>query len=210
MIRAAEARGIAPIVRVYDRHPGLLLKILDMGAEGLSLPGVTSADEIRAVVDAVYYPPVGRRGACGHTRAGHYNSRRSDFSEHVRRQHERVCIWALIEEPAAIAQVGDIAALRPGADVISVGRGDLSTALGHYGQIDHPDVIAATERVIDEVKRRSDGECVSSIMVHRPEEVERWLAKGCRMFTYAADAIMLMDVARGAVEAFRASVQRAT
>lgn len=207
MIRAADAQGISPIVRVHDRDPGFLLKVMELGAEGISLPGVTGAEDIKAVIDAVYYPPVGRRGACGHTRAGGYNSRRSEFPEHVRRQHERICIWALIEEPAAIAQVGNIAALRPGADVISVGRGDLSTALGLYGQIDHPDVIAATDKVIEEVKRRSNGECVSSVMVHRAEEIGLWLEKGCRMFTYAADAILLMEAARGAVEAFRASVQ---
>jgi len=171
MIRAADARGISPVVRVHDHHPSILLKILELGAEGISLPGVKTASDIRAAVDAVYYAPIGRRGACGHTRAGGYNSRRSEFPEHVRRQHERVFIWALIEEPAAIANVSEIAAVRPGADVISVGRGDLSTALGLYGQIDHPDVIAATCKVIEDVKQHSGGECASSIMIHRPEEV---------------------------------------
>jgi 4-hydroxy-2-oxoheptanedioate aldolase len=206
MIRAADAGGIAPIVRVHDHDASLMLKVLDLGAQGISLPGVTGVSDIRAAVDAAYYPPVGRRGACGHTRAGGYNTRRSEFPEHVRRQHERICIWALVEDPAAIAEAGEIAARRPGADVISVGRGDLATALGLYGQIDHPDVIAAAENVIAEVTRRSHGECACAIMVHRPEEITRWLDKGCRMFTYAADAIMLMEAARGAVEAFRRSV----
>jgi 2-keto-3-deoxy-L-rhamnonate aldolase RhmA len=208
MIRAADSGGISTIVRVHDHHPSILLKVLELGAEGISLPGVKAASDIRAAVDAIYYPPVGRRGACGHTRAGGYNARRSEFPEHVRRQHERVFIWALIEEPAAIANVTEIAALHPGADVISVGRGDLSTALGLQGQIDHPDVIAAAEKVIAEVKRHSRGECASSIMIHRPEEVARWLGKGCSMFTYAADAILLMEAARGAVDTFRASVSR--
>jgi 4-hydroxy-2-oxoheptanedioate aldolase len=206
MIRAADARGIAPIVRTHDHHPSILLKILELGAEGISLPGVKSASDIRAAVDAVYYPPIGCRGACGHTRAGGYNSRRSEFAEHVRRQHERVFIWALIEEPDAIANIGEIAAVRPGADVISVGRGDLSTTLGLHGQINHPHVIAAAEQVIGEVKRHSRGECASAIMIHHPDEVSPWLAKGCSMFTYAADAIMLIEAARTAVEAFRASI----
>jgi 4-hydroxy-2-oxoheptanedioate aldolase len=192
MIRAADARGVAPVVRVHDHHPSLLLKVLELGAQGLALPGVRDAGDIRAAVEAVYYPPAGRRGACGHTRAGGYNARRSDFAEHVRRQHERVFIWALVEDPAAIANVGEIASLRPGADVIGVGRGDLSTALGLYGQIDHPDVIAANEKVIREVKARSGGECTSSVMIHRPKEVRAWHERGCRMFTYAADAILLM------------------
>jgi 4-hydroxy-2-oxoheptanedioate aldolase len=206
MIRAADARGISPVVRVHDHHPSILLKVLELGAEGISLPGVKTAADIRAAVDAVYYAPIGHRGACGHTRAGGYNSRRSEFPEHVRRQHKRVFIWALIEEPAAIASVAEIAAVRPGADVISVGRGDLSTTLGLYGQIDHPDVMTATEHVIQEVNRYSEGECASAIMVHSPDEASQWLEKGCSVFTYAADAILLMETARSAVGAFRASV----
>ena len=118
MIRAAEARDIAPIVRVYSHEPALLLKVLELGAEGISLPGVRNAADIRAAVDAIYYPPVGRRGACGHTRVAGYNSRRSEFPDHVKRQHERVLIWALIEDPEAIANVEEIAAVRPGADLI--------------------------------------------------------------------------------------------
>ena len=124
----------------------------------------------------------------------------------MRRQHERVCLWALVEAPEALARIGDIAAVRPGADVISVGRGDLSAALGLYGQIDHPDVIAAAERAIAEVRSRSNGDCISSAMVHSREDIAFWFEKGCRMFTYAADAILLMNAARHAVDAFRGYV----
>jgi 2-keto-3-deoxy-L-rhamnonate aldolase RhmA len=203
MIRAAEARDIAPIVRVYSHEPALLLKVLELGAEGISLPGVRNAADIRAAVDAIYYPPVGRRGACGHTRVAGYNSRRSEFPDHVKRQHERVLIWALIEDLEAIANVEEIAAVRPGADLIGVGRGDLSVALGLPGQIDHPTVIEATERVIQQVTDRSQGQCGLSIMVHGPHEIAPWFERGCRMFTYAADAVMLMNVARDAVEQFK-------
>jgi 4-hydroxy-2-oxoheptanedioate aldolase len=205
MLRAADAGGAAAIVRVHMHEPSLLLKVLELGAEGISLPGVQGAADIHAAVEAMYYPPLGRRGACGHTRAGGYNSRRSDFPEHTRAQNERVCIWAIVEDQAAIAKVGEIAAVRPGADVIGVGRGDLSTALGLAGQVNHPDVVAANEKVIAEVRAKSGGQCASSTMIQRTEDIAPWLERGCRLFTYAADAILLMDAARGAVEAFRAS-----
>ena len=122
------------MVRLHTHEPSVILKVLELGAEGISLPGVTSGENIRAAVDAVYYEPLGRRGACGHTRIGGYNSRRSDFPEHVRQQNERVCIWAIVEHPDAIGKAGEIAAVRPGADVIGVGRGDLSTAMGLGGR----------------------------------------------------------------------------
>jgi hypothetical protein len=45
-------------------------------------------------------------------------------------------------------------------------------------------------------------------MIHRPDEVRAWYDRGCRMFTYAADAILLMEAARGAVEGFRSSLPK--
>lgn len=208
MIRAADAGGTHPIVRVHTHEPSFLLKVLDMGAEGISLPGVQNAENIRAIADAVYYPPLGHRGACGHTRAGGYNSRRSDFPEHVQRQTDRVCIWAIVEDTEALRHVGEIAAVRPGADVINVGRGDLSTLLGLAGQVDHPDVIAANEKVIKEVQERSGGQCASATMIQRTEDIKPWFDRGCRLFTFGADATLLMDAARGTVDAFRSALPR--
>jgi 4-hydroxy-2-oxoheptanedioate aldolase len=208
MMRAADAGGAAPLVRVPDKSPETILKLLDMGAEGINLPCVESVKEIRAAVDAINYAPHGSRSACGHTRAGGYNSRRADFGAHIERQRARVSLWVAAESPAAVARIGEFAACAPGADVIGVGRGDLSAALGLYGQVDHPDVVAATERAIAEIDARSAGRAAASIMVQKPADIARWLARGCRLFTYAADAILLMDAARGAVEAFRAARPR--
>jgi 4-hydroxy-2-oxoheptanedioate aldolase len=203
MIRAADAAGAAPLVRVYTRDPAILLKLLDMGAEGINLPSVKSAAEVRAVLDAIYYAPLGHRGASSHTRAGGYNSRRAEFPAHVQRQNARVALWCTIEDRESLAHVGEIAALDPGPTVISVGRGDLATSMGVAGEVDHPHVIAAAERAIAEVKRHSGGKTASAAMVQRAEDFAPWHARGCRLFTYAADAILLMEAARRAVDAFR-------
>lgn len=208
MIRAADAGGTAPLVRVHSREPEILLKVLDMGAEGINLPLVKNAAEVRAALEAIHYAPLGHRSACGHTRAGGYNSRRADFPEHVRRQHERVSLWCAVEDRQSLGNIGEIAGLRPGPDVIGVGRGDLSVALGVPGEVNHPDVIAAAERAIAEVTRRSGGQTASSTMIQRHEDFAPWFARGCRLFTYAADAVLLMDAARGAVEAFRSVRQK--
>ena len=89
-----------------------------------------------------------------------------------------------------------------------MGRGDLSASMGLYGQVNHPDVIAATEKVIAEVERRSGGLTASPVMVQRYEDIAPWMARGCRLFTYGADVTLLMEAARGAVEAFRGELER--
>lgn len=110
-------------------------------------------------------------------------------------------MWCAVEDPDSLKHVGAIAELRP--DVIGVGRGDLSASMGLYGQVNHPDVIAAAEKVIAEVDRRSQGQTASSTMIQRLEDIGPWMQRGCRLFTYAADIILLMESARTAVEAFR-------
>ena len=111
-----------------------------------------------------------------------------------------------VAAPDAIAAVPAISAMDPGPDVIGVGRGDLSASLGLYGQVDHPAVVEATERVIGEVNAGSGGRAACSIMIEKPTDIRRWLQRGCRLFTYGADVILLMEAARGAVEAFRSAL----
>ena len=52
MLRAADAGGVSPIVRMYTHEPSVILKVLELGAEGISLPGVQSAADIRAAAGA--------------------------------------------------------------------------------------------------------------------------------------------------------------
>ena len=46
MIIAAELVGIAPIVRVSDSDPGFILRVLDMGAQGIVIPHVDGLEAV--------------------------------------------------------------------------------------------------------------------------------------------------------------------
>lgn len=206
MIRAAEVVGVAPVVRVPDGETTRILRILELGAEGISIPGISSSAELQAITQACFYKPLGNRGSCGHTRVGRYNPDRAEFAEHMRAQNERVFVWALVENPQALLQVEELVAVEPAPTIISVGRGDLSVAIGRPGQIDHPEVIAATERVIANVSSSSSGRCFSSVMVHAADEIGFWHERGARLFTYSADAPLLSKLVRGLVAEFRTSL----
>jgi 2-keto-3-deoxy-L-rhamnonate aldolase RhmA len=206
MIRAGEARGIAPLVRTHDQSASTLLKLLEMGAEAILLPGLRNAAQLKTVADAVFYPPLGARGACGHTRVAGYNPDRTAFPSHMRAQNDRIWIWAFIEHAEAIDQIGAIAEVVPGATAIGLGRGDLAVSMGLPGQVDHPDVVAATEAAIQTVADRSEGRCFSSVMVNSKEDIIPWFNRGARLFTFKADAVMLMTAAQDAVGAFQRSL----
>jgi len=127
MIRIADLTGITPIVRVPDNDPKLILRVLDMGAQGIQVPHIAGLEGAKRAVAAVRYPPIGERGAAGSTRAAGYGS--IPWQEHVRTSNEEILLTVMTEDLKGINDIEAIAAL-DGVDLISLGPTDLSAALG--------------------------------------------------------------------------------
>ena len=64
MILAAENGGLLPYVRIGDTRRPYVLRMLDVGARGLIVPNIRSVEEVRRLVDAAKFPPLGNRGYC--------------------------------------------------------------------------------------------------------------------------------------------------
>src|SRR5262249_57238866 len=69
MVMAAERVGITPIVRTPGFDPAFVLRLLDMGVQGIQLPHISDARAAREAVRAVRYAPQGDRGMAGASRA---------------------------------------------------------------------------------------------------------------------------------------------
>ena len=127
MIRVADLTGVTSIVRVPENNPKVILRVLDMGAQGIQVPHVEGVEGARRAVEAVRYPPLGQRGAAGSTRAAGYGS--VPWQEHVQTSNQEVLLIVMTEDLKGIGDIEAIAAL-DGVDLISLGPTDLSAALG--------------------------------------------------------------------------------
>ena len=127
MIRVADMAGITPIVRVPENNPKTILRILDMGAQGIQVPHIEGAAGAKRAVAAVRYPPVGERGGAGSTRAAGYGS--VPWQEHMRTSNEEILLIVMTEDELGLGEIEQIAAV-DGVDVISLGPTDISAALG--------------------------------------------------------------------------------
>lgn len=145
-LQAAAAYDVSPVVRPAANDPVIIKRILDLGAQSLLVPYVQSAEEARAAVAAVRYPPGGIRGIAGLTRA----SRFGRIPGYAKRAHEEICLLVQVETRKSLDAIEDIAAV-DGVDGIFIGPGDLSASLGHPGDLFHPEVIAAVEGAISRV-----------------------------------------------------------
>lgn len=145
MAVAAMNVGVAPLVRVPEKDYGAALRMLDNGALGIIMPEVTTAEDARNSVAACKFPPVGNRGAFGSW--AHFAYRPVPAPEARKAMNDATLLILMVESRAAIGNIEAIAAV-PGVDIVHIGTNDLSTDLGHPGELTHPDVLAAIERVV--------------------------------------------------------------
>jgi 2-keto-3-deoxy-L-rhamnonate aldolase RhmA len=144
MVVSAERVGITPIVRTPGFDPAFILRLLDMGVQGILVPHVDSVEVAREAVQAVRYPPEGDRGMATSSRASGFGT--VPVREHMSQSNREIVLGCLIEDVRAVEQIEEIAAV-DGVDLLAVGPSDLSRSLGVSGQPDHPDLVAAIDRV---------------------------------------------------------------
>ena len=172
MVRAAEAVGITPLVRIALNLQQNILRYLDAGAMGIQIPLVNSVAEAEAVVRSAKYPPVGRRGLAG-VRAAGYGIRRP-LGDYVKMANEETLVIVQIETMDAVRNAEGIVKV-DGIDAIFVGPTDLSSSMGYPGQPSHPDVVATIERIgrIANAAGKASG-----TIARDPVSYERWRRLG--------------------------------
>ena len=193
LIRAADAAGIAPLVRVPEVDAGLIKRILNLDVAGIVIPHGDRAS-CEALVRAVRYPPEGDRGACPIVRATGYWP--DDWNAYAAGANRDIMVLPLIEDQAALDDFEAIAAV-PGVDGFFVGPYDLSVSVGAPGaDFNHPAMSAGLDRVL--ALCRQHGKCVVTTIGDRQErEYSRGLTRrGVQGLVFATDALVLLQACK--------------
>lgn len=127
--------GVMPMIRVAGLDPWLIKKALDIGAQGIMIPQVDNAEQAKLAVQYAKYPPQGSRGIS--PMWTFYND--VDWGKYLPVANDEIMVIVQVESPEAVNHVEAMAQV-DGVDVVFAGPMDLSAALGHIGQIQHPDV----------------------------------------------------------------------
>lgn len=173
LYRAAELRHLSCVTRVGEHHPQVIQKYLESGALSVLFPLVNSRAEAQRLVDAVKYPPVGKRGLAA-SRVSNWGINAGGLAEHVRVSNAQTLIALQIETLEGIENLSEILAVKE-ADVIFFGPSDISSALGLPGETQHPKVISLIEELGD--RARAAGKIVGTI-ARTPETYRHWKSKG--------------------------------
>lgn len=150
MVRAADAAGVATLLRVPKNDPAPILGYLETGAGSILVPHLNTADQVRAVVQAVKFAPLGTRGAHSATRAADYGVTQSS-AEYFDQANRETMVAVMIEEIAAIENLEEMAKV-PELDLCVIGTTDLSMTMGYPGQPGHPEVQAQVELALHKIR----------------------------------------------------------
>jgi 4-hydroxy-2-oxoheptanedioate aldolase len=174
LILTAYASNITPIVRVNENRPGLIMRVLDIGAQGVLVPHIKTPDDARRAVAAALYPPDGTRGI-GPNRGSQFGAIPSD--EYFKAINEEVAVLLMMEEAEAVESIAAITDVQ-GITALSIGLSDLSGSLGVPGQAHHPSVEAAVDEVMGVAARKG---VPVSLSVRSVAEVRDALKRGARL-----------------------------
>jgi 4-hydroxy-2-oxoheptanedioate aldolase len=185
MVRAVESEGRTPLVRVPANLDWLILRGLEIGAHGVVIPQVTTAEEARAAVRAVKYHPEGTRGFSPYTRSGGYSA--GQGRELASRENVQTMAVLLVEGVTGIGNLDDILAV-PGIDVAYLGVYDLSQSAGHPGEPDHPEVLAFVEACVSKIRA---ADVAAGCLAQSAADVDRFRELGIQFVAYEADCALL-------------------
>ena len=186
-LQAAAPYPAHPIVRVPWNDMVWMKRVLDIGAQTLLVPYVSTAAEARNAVAHTRYPPQGVRGVAGTTRATRFGR----IKDYARRAHEEICLLVQVETQAALDNIEAIAAVE-GVDGIFIGPADLHASLGHVGEVAHPKVKPLIDEAIRRIRKCG---CAPGILTPNEADARRWLECGALFVAVGADVGIL---ARGA------------
>lgn len=195
-LQAMNGSGVTPLVRAPWNDAVILKRILDAGAAGVLVPHVNTRVEAEAAVRACRYPPAGVRGIAGSPRAAGYGQKIMDY---LTRANEEILVMVAVETPQAVANLDDILSVSD-LDGIFIGPMDLSTALGYFGDPNHPEVKAVIAEVETKVLKTSKA---LATVANSWEQARSLYDKGYQLLTVMADGVSLARLAHESATQFR-------
>lgn len=185
-IRAALLTGMVPIVRVKGVDTHSICSALDMGAVGVQVPNVSTAEDARNAVNAARFYPQGMRGACRFVRAANYGKLPKE--DYFQAANETILILQ-VEGKEGVENLDEILLVK-GYDVLFIGPYDLSQSIGKPGQIDSNEVLD----LMTEIKEKSQAkQVILGSFSDNKDRTKVFLNEGFRYIAYSVDINIFLE-----------------
>ncbi len=194
-LMAMNGSDAVPIVRVPNRDQVFIQRALDMGAMGVLVPGVRTADEAHAVVSYTRFPPDGIR-SWGPLRATDYTL---DNDDYLARANDNILVCLILETRDAVENLEEICDV-PGIDVLTIGPWDLSLELGlDPRKLPLPEIEEITRNALEIARPRGVEIGVSA---SSPDGIRERQSQGFAFIQYGPDYNIFLNAVSAGLNAF--------
>jgi len=194
-LQAAAPYPAHAVVRIPWNDMVTIKRTLDIGAQSLLIPYVSTADEARAAVSYTRYPPAGVRGVAGTTRATRFGR----VKDYAKTAHEELCVLVQVETQAALDNIEAICAV-DGVDGVFIGPADLHASMGYPGEIANAKVKPLIDDAIKRIRKcgRAPG-----ILTPNEADAKHWIECGALFTAVGSDVGILARGAEALAAKFR-------
>lgn len=197
MFRGLNGTDTVPFVRVRENSALDIRRALDIGATGVIVPLVHTAEEAEKAVSFSKYPNLGCRGHA-FCRANGWGL---NFTEYAENANKETCVFVMIESRQAVENIDDILST-PGLDGIFIGPYDMSASYGVTGDVSSKLVTEGCNKVLESCKRHNK---IAGIHIVSPDQkvIEENIKKGFQFIAVGIDSLFLMNGIKNAVSMVR-------
>lgn len=198
-ILAAKANQQHTIIRIPNDHHDTILNALDLGADGIVVPHIKTAEQLTSVVKNCYYGHNGR-GYAGSTRMAGYTT--CNIGQNLAYNKDNTSVIAQIEDLDALDNLEQICQVE-GLDCLFIGRMDLTVALGETNA-NAPKVIETVKHIVDVANKYN---VTTGMFIANLDELEQWLADSVSLFLLGSDHSFMLAGARQLQQRFNQACQ---
>ena len=183
-LQVLEGLNTSSIVRVPIGETWIIKQVLDAGAQSLLIPIVESAEEAQKLVDAVRYPPNGKRGV------GAFVARAAEFGslkEYLTSADDQICLIIQLETRAGLEALDHMLSV-DGIDGVFVGPSDLAADMGFLG---NPKSSEVQRAIADALTRISASGKTAGILSLDDSDTKKYVEHGAQMVGVASDVLTL-------------------
>ena len=185
LIRTIELSGCVPLVRVGEKNPNLIKRVMDAGAHGVIVPMVNTKEDAELAVKSVRYPPEGYRGV-GLARAQEYGF---GFEKYREKLQKNSIVIVQIEHIDAVDNLKDILSVN-GIDGFIVGPYDISGSLGRPGDFENTKFKECIEKIMQYAKKFNKSAGFHVIPPDK-KEVKKIIKLGYKFIAISLDTLFL-------------------
>jgi 2-keto-3-deoxy-L-rhamnonate aldolase RhmA len=204
-MRTCEVAGLVPLVRIPEPTDGTAARrALEAGAEGIIVPMVRSAADVRGIIEALTFPPAGKRGLCPGLRVPGYTL--TEFPGYMRESDADLLVIPMIETVEALEHIDEICAIEQ-VRLIVFAAGELSFALGEGTASHSSPKIREAQKTVYAAAARHDVGLIGGPMLNPTEQAcAEALDEGISVLCLGLDALTFRQVCERTVAAANAAV----